>query len=63
MLYIRIYFVYLIPFFSDVNECNQTPCDNNAVCTNTPGSYQCVCNGGYSGDGNTCAGNIVKQLC
>ena len=34
----------------------QSPCDGNAVCTNTPGSFTCACNEGYSGDGITCTG-------
>ena len=41
----------------DVNECLTTPCDANAVCTNTLGSFTCVCNPGYSGDGLTCNGS------
>ncbi|XP_072017387.1 lactadherin-like [Amphiura filiformis] len=31
-------------------------CDTNAACTNTPGSFTCACNTGYSGDGVTCTG-------
>jgi len=33
---------------SDVNECvsQQRPCDQN--CDNSPGSYQCSCNRGYT---------------
>ena len=36
-------------------------CDANADCTNTPGSFNCVCNAGYTGDGINCAGNIVSH--
>lgn len=44
---------------SDLDECQ-----NNATnfceqrCINVPGSYQCICNRGYtlSGDGKTCQG-------
>ena len=41
----------------DVDECGQpASCDPNANCTNTVGSFTCVCNQGYSGDGTTCNG-------
>ena len=40
----------------DVDECaaGSDSCDLNATCTNTVGSYSCVCNPGYDGDGVTC---------
>jgi hypothetical protein len=39
----------------DLDECMPTsPCDANATCTNTDGSYMCACNDFYSGDGNVC---------
>ncbi|HVY26658.1 MAG TPA: SUMF1/EgtB/PvdO family nonheme iron enzyme [Polyangiaceae bacterium] len=40
----------------DVNECtaSPSPCDANAVCTNTPGSYSCACKRGFTGNGVTC---------
>jgi len=41
---------------SDIDECAQKldNCDENATCTNTPGSFGCVCKPGYAGDGLTC---------
>lgn len=30
-------------------------CDENAVCDDNDGSYQCVCVTGYSGTGGTCS--------
>jgi cysteine-rich repeat protein len=41
---------------TDINECvlGTENCDINATCTNTPGSFTCTCNTGYSGDGVTC---------
>ena len=39
---------------ADVNECNQSPCGHASTCVNTPGSFQCLCNAGYVGDGTSC---------
>ncbi len=45
-------------FLSDINECAQNTftCSTDAVCTNTVGSYRCLCNPGFTGDGTTCTG-------
>ncbi|XP_047307696.1 wall-associated receptor kinase 1-like [Impatiens glandulifera] len=44
---------YLSPGCLDINECagGSNPCDDNAVCINTPGNFSCSCKKGYSGDG------------
>ena len=49
-------YVYLCPI--DINECatGADNCDTNAACTNSPGSFICSCNQGYTGDGVTCMG-------
>ena len=41
----------------DRNECAATPspCNANATCTNTVGSFGCACNPGYAGTGTACA--------
>ena len=46
----------------DVNECalNNGGCDQ--VCTNTPGSYQCSCNSGYSKIGPKCTGMLIYRV-
>ena len=40
----------------DINECNgePSPCDVFADCTNTEGSFACVCQDGFEGDGLLC---------
>ena len=32
------------------------PCDSNANCTDTDGSYTCECEPGYTGNGTFCTG-------
>ena len=47
----------------DINECKREipPCDENATCANTIGSYTCTCNDGFTGEGSngTCEGMYV----
>lgn len=33
----------------DINECVKSPCRNGAICHNTIGGYQCMCQPGYTG--------------
>ena len=47
----------------DIDECSiSTPCDTNAQCLNTPGSYSCLCNAGYAGNGTHCTGSNTFGL-
>ena len=45
---------------SDLDECvtGSYACDLNAVCQNTVGSYTCSCKAGYTGDEETCQGEM-----
>nr|XP_018672832.1 cartilage intermediate layer protein-like isoform X1 [Ciona intestinalis] len=45
-----------IPACHDVDECidPNIECNEQASCSNTNGGYNCVCNRGYSGDGQVC---------
>ena len=47
-------------FLSDLDECLQNPCNESANCTNTPGSFTCHCNTGYTGDGFSCDGKYIS---
>ena len=40
----------------DINECDITPCHQQATCNNSPGTYSCECNNGFSGNGTYCVG-------
>ena len=40
----------LLNILTDIDECENDPCVNNGVCSNTIGSYECNCDGtGYEG--------------
>ncbi|XP_076817837.1 C-type mannose receptor 2-like isoform X1 [Clavelina lepadiformis] len=46
----------------DIDECSKNThnCNENAECTNIPGSFKCTCNDDYSGDGVYCeVGNAL----
>ena len=51
-----------LPFntYSDKDECAIVPsvCHSDADCTDSDGSYECTCKGGYSGNGIFCTGTI-----
>ena len=47
----------IISYFQlDLDECLDHPCDKNATCSNTIGSFNCTCNKGFEGDGKNCEG-------
>ncbi len=54
----------LIPYIIDIDECSTggSNCDANAECNNTPGSFTCTCNQGYSGDGVNCVGKLSISI-
>ncbi|MPC58201.1 Protein eyes shut [Portunus trituberculatus] len=41
----------------DEDECSQTPCQNAAICVNTPGAFACACEFGFTGP--LCEENLV----
>ena len=54
----------IVTIAADIPECDRglDDCDMNATCINTPGSYDCMCNTGFAGDGFTCSGK-QSQAC
>ena len=52
----------MIKTVTDINECEMDPmpCDANADCTDTSGSFTCTCRLGYTGNGFACDG-MLKQ--
>ena len=49
---------------SDIDECSadSSPCNENADCTNTDGSYSCTCKQGFDGDGLSCKGTTCDNV-
>jgi len=43
---------------TDIDECEENihNCHESATCNNSPGSYTCACNDGYTGVGSSCSG-------
>ena len=50
--------------FADIDECilGLDNCHDNATCTNSIGSYTCMCNDGFEGNGYqfNCSGKILS---
>ena len=55
--FVKIYFlVKSILFSPDTNDCS-----SNADCVNEPGSFECNCRPGYTGNGVNCIGKFSKD--
>ena len=39
--------------YADIDECLFETCADNATCMNTDGSFLCLCDPGFTGDGDT----------
>jgi len=48
----------------DIDECaNESRCVDNAQCNNLPGTYNCTCKNGFSGNGSvSCEGKVRLSL-
>ena len=50
----------------DRDECQDpstNDCDENAICENNLGSFECSCKQGFSGNGKTCQGDNSNKFC
>jgi len=49
---------------TDIDECavNNGGCSDNAYCTNSPGSHNCTCIGGYIGNGFSCTRTLPHDV-
>ena len=56
MIFIIINFMVILLAAIDIDECddNTHGCHLDASCINQPGSYECICNPQYTGDGFNC---------
>ena len=53
---------HLLFFSTDIDECDQVGhnCDKNATCNNTIGSFECICDDGFTGNGTNCDGKSLN---
>ena len=59
---VEIYLVHEHFYAVDIDECPSDPCDSNANCSNSVGSFTCTCDSGYSGGGFQCTGELVISI-
>lgn len=57
-------FIYLFLIITDIDECRtgRAQCDNNSVCENTNGGYNCKCNHGYTKMNGHCLGKEEREV-
>ena len=49
---------YVLFLSKDIDECATGNGGCDQICTNTPGSYQCSCNLGFTQSGHSCRGRF-----
>lgn len=46
-------------FIKDIDDCQNSPCQNGGTCTDKLNGYACACNSGYKGD--NCETGMCQQ--
>jgi hypothetical protein len=61
----NIYYFVFKSIFIDVNECERdgSACDDNAICYNLLGHYECKCRAPYVGSGKECFFESACSAC
>ena len=63
--FIWIWLISLLKLLSisEIDECQGLthPCHEKAVCINFEGSFACLCIAGYSGSGQSCYGELLRE--
>ena len=44
-----VFFLFILTFISDIDECSSFPCQHNGTCTDLIDRYTCQCQPGYKG--------------
>ena len=57
------YYYIMTMLLADINEClnGEQHCHTQATCTNSIGSFECMCNTGFKGNGVDCSGEFLKN--
>ena len=56
-------FICDLPFDSDINECDSSPCLNLGVCVDQVNAYNCTCAAGYTGEQCETGNELLRKTC
>ena len=61
---VQRYLISTLMSFIDIDECSEGISGCSQICSNTIGSYSCICQNGYQlgSDDHTCLGKIINAL-
>ena len=57
-----MYFIIVILFRLDIDECSPNPCENGANCTDGINDYSCTCVPGYEGKNCTTSKLLISVV-